>query len=272
MSIKLSCVIPSYKDPLLHKTIDSLLQNSVLGNQLEVIPVLDGYWPEKPIIDDPRVRVVHLGSNTGMRRAINAGVSVARGDFLLRADEHNAFGERYDEILTSQCKENWIMTPRRYFLDVVKWEVMDMPPVDYMKLKIVHYTKGDGSVGRKFSGAEWDRPDRKDIEIDETMAMQGSCWVMPHAWWDKVVGELQNEGYGPHYQDSHEMVFKTWKNGGKLMVNKNTWHAHKHRDFPRTHNNGSPENPSNNEQCFDYALSVWEDYYEKDIKPRQDKM
>jgi hypothetical protein len=89
---------------------------------------------------------------------------------------------------------------------------------------------------------------------------------MPHKWWNDVIGELQNEGYGPHYQDSHEMVFKTWKAGGKLVVDRNTWHAHKHRSFPRTHNNGTPENPSNNEQCWAYALSVWEPYYREFIK------
>jgi len=50
------------------------------------------------------------------------------------------------------------------------------------------------------------------------------------------------------------------------MVNKNTWHAHKHRSFSRTHNNGTKENPSNNEQCFAYSLEVWEDYYNEIIK------
>jgi hypothetical protein len=100
------------------------------------------------------------------------------------------------------------------------------------------------------------------------MAMQGSCWLMKRNWWDKIIGKLQNEGYGPHYQDSHEMVFKTWQACGKLMVDKNTWHAHKHRTFPRTHNNGTPENPSNNEQCWTYSLSVWRDYFEKEIKPK----
>ena len=261
--IKLSVVIPSYKDPLLHRTIDSLLTQSGLGNQLEIIVCLDGYWPETPIVTDNRVRVIHLGTNRGMRGAINAGVSVARGEYLMRTDEHAVFGEKYDLILTSPCEPNWIVTPRRYFLDPVKWEVMDIPPVDYMKLKITRYARG-----RKFSGVEWVRPDRENIAIDETMAMQGSAWVMPHKWWDEVIGELQTEGYGPLYQDSHEMVFKTWKAGGKLMVNKNMWHAHKHRDFPRTHNNVTKENPSNNDQCFAYSLSVWEDYYLKEILPK----
>ena len=255
----LSVVIPSYKDPLLHKTIDSLLENA--QGEIEIIAVLDGYWPKTPIKNDKRIKVLHLGKNRGMRRAINAGVAISRGEYLMRTDEHATFGKGYDRILTSQMEDNWIVTPKRYFLDPVKWEVMDIPPVDYMKLKIVN-----AGGAQKFSGV--DAPGNDNEPIQESMAMQGSCWVMKRSWWDKIIGELQNVGYGPHYQDSHEMVFKTWKAGGKLMVNKNTWHAHKHRNFPRTHNNGTPENPTNNEACWAYSLSVWRDYYEKEIKPK----
>lgn len=259
--IKVSVVIPSYKDPLLQKTVDSLLEQSELGDELEVIAVLDGYW--QALRDDSRVRLVHLGRNRGMRGAINAGVDVSRGEYLMRTDEHAVFGKGYDRILTSQTKDNWIVTPRRYFLDPVKWEIMDIPPVDYMKLKIVSV----GNGVEKFSGVNWDRPDRKDIMIDESMAMQGSCWFMKHSWWDKIIGQLQTEGYGCHYQDSHEMIFKTWKAGGKFMVNKNTWHAHKHRDFPRTHNEGTKENPTNRLQGWAYSLKIWRDYYQKEVLP-----
>jgi len=262
--MKLSVVIPDYKDPLLHKTIDSLLDNSGLGDQLEVIAVLDGCVSKQPFRRDDRLKIIHLGKNVGMRRAINTGVAIAKGEYLMRTDEHCSFGNNYDSILTDEqnIQPNWIVTPRRYFLDADKWEVMDIPPVDFMKLKIVNVAKGV----RKFSGVE--APGDPNQMIQESMAMQGSCWVMPHKWWNDVIGELQNEGYGPHYQDSHEMVFKTWKAGGKLMVNKKTWHAHKHRSFPRTHSNGTVENPSNNEQCWKYSLEQWEDYFRKEIEPR----
>ena len=94
--------------------------------------------------------------------------------------------------------------------------------------------------------------------IDDTMAMQGSCWIMKRTWWDQIIGELQSEGYGTHYQDSIEMVFKTWQAGGRLLVNKNTWFAHKHRSFKRTHNYGGTEADAS----FAYALNLWKDYYE----------
>lgn len=243
-----SIIIPSFKDPLLIKTIDSILKN--FETDFEVIVVMDGYWGET--VKDKRVRYLHLGKNRGMRDAINAGVSISRGEFLMRTDEHCLFDKGFDKKMTEEFEDNWIMTAVRYFLDPVKWERMDIPPFIYEKLKI---------RGNKFEGQRWLTRDkrRKDL-IDETMAMQGSCWVMKRSWWDKI-GDLETEGYGPHYQDSHEMIFKTWKLGGKMMVNKKTWFAHKHYSFPRSHKYGSQDQDPHIRFCLD----TWKDYYLKEI-------
>ncbi len=250
----ISIIIPSYKDKLLNKTVQSLLDNA--EGEIEIICVLDGYWCAP--IDDSRVKIIHLGKNRGMREAINAGVLISKGEFIMRTDEHCMFAKGYDRILTERFKDDWIVYPKRYYLDTEKWEVMDKEPNIYNKLLI-------DTTHNKFSGVNWKREGREDKTIDESMAMQGSCWIMKRSWWDKVIGRLQTEGYGPLYQDSHEMVFKTWKAGGKLMVNKNTWYAHKDRQFNRTHNNGTKENPSNNEAGWKYSLDLWGDYY-KEIK------
>lgn len=267
MSIKLSIIIPSYRDPLLFKTIADLLTNSDLGDQLEIIAVFDGYWPESDlIIQDPRVRYVHLGANRGMRGAINAGIVVSRGEFIARLDEHCKFAKGWDKIITDDCLPNTIISPRRYFLDPVKWEVMEeLGYIDYEKLVI----QDCGNGVKKFAGQKWRSrtQERKDILVDENQAIQGSLWVMPRKWWDEVIGELQTEGYGPTYQDSVEVCMKTWKAGGKLLIDKKTWYAHKHRSFSRTHQEGSPENPSNREASWAYSLSQWQDYYEKELKP-----
>lgn len=266
-NIKLSAIIPSYKDPTLQKTIDSLLENSELGDGLEVVCVLDGYWPTIPLKDDKRVRVLHLGANRGMRGAINAGVAISRGEFIARFDEHIMVCKSWDKILVDTFKtedkndkSHWIVTGRRFALDPVKWEIMqDIPPVDYSRLVI----QDCGNGIRKFAGQEWKSraKERTDIMCDETEAMQGSMWCMSKKHWDEVIVELETEGYGPHYGDSHEMVFKTWKSGGKLIVNKAMWYVHKHRSFPRTHNDGSPENPANKINGWAYSLSIWENYY-----------
>lgn len=251
----LSVIIPSHsdRDGYLHKTIDSLLDNA--AGDIEAVVVLDGYEPVKSIVYDPRVRVVHHETNRGMREAINTGVQAAQGKYIMRTDEHCMFCPDYDEILIKNLQAEWIMVPRRYKLDPVAWRRMDeLGFIDYEKLMIV-----DKGTYRKFGGVEWRNraKARKNNMIDETMAMQGSCWIMHKAWWDKVIGRLQSEGYGPHYQDSIEMVFKTWRAGGQLMVNKYAWYAHKHRDFNRSHQyplaKAIPE--------WQYALDVWmEDY------------
>jgi glycosyltransferase involved in cell wall biosynthesis len=249
----LSCIIPSHNDIYLHKTIDSILDNA--AGEVEIIPVIDGYSPG-PFRDDPRIKVVRHSQNRGMRDAINTGVAAATGDYLMRTDEHCMFGERFDEIILDTIQDNWIVVPRRYFLDPVKWEVMDKSPVDYEKLKIVNYGRG-----QKFSGVKWNKLEEV-YDIDETMAMQGSCWFMKKSWWEDVIKRLDSD-YGTLYQDSHEMVFKTWKAGGKMVVNKLTWYAHKHREFPRTHSYP----PDEADHTFSHCLDVWKDYYQDEIVP-----
>lgn len=258
----LSCIIPSYHDPSLHKTIKSILDNAT--GEVEVIVVLDGYWTE--IIDDPRVKVLHLGKNRGMRDAINAGVSIAKGEYLMRTDEHCSFAKGFDKEIIDNMEDNWIVTPTRYELDPIKWKRMNLPPVNFTKLVIQNVSDDI----KKFTAVPWKERDEemKDVMIGETLGMQGSCWFMKKSWWDKVIGELQTEGYGQLIQDSTEMIFKTWKAGGKMMLNKNTWHAHRHRKFGRMHNNGTQENPANCDAGYAYAIKIWGDYYEKEIKPK----
>lgn len=217
--MKVSVVIPAYKDPYVTPTIKSLLDNSRLGEEMEVVVVLDGFWPRFDLPLDPRVIYVHLGGNRGMRGAINAGVDVARGKYILRSDQHCMFAPGYDKQLVGdlerKCRRNdWIMTCTRYFLDPEKWERMDIEPVNYEKLVI--------QGGRKFAGVRWRERDKTNAhkKIDQTMAMQGSMWIMPKKWFMDVIYPLDTKRYGQMYQDSHEMIFKTWKAGGKMVLNK----------------------------------------------------
>lgn len=261
--VKLSIIIPSYKDPLLHKTIDSLLENTGLKeDELEIIVVLDSYWPETPIRNDKRIKIIHSTHNLGMRDAINAGVSVAQGEFIARFDEHCMVAKDWDKIvIEGPFEDNWIMTLSRHELDPIKWEVMSQEPKNFAKLVIC-----EDQSKRKFAAVTWRTRNKEfaNVEIGETMGMQGSMWIMKKSWWDKVIRELQTEGYEELYQDSVEMTFKTWKYGGKLMLNKKTWYAHKHRSFKRTHN----INGEDSQRSFDYAIKIWNDYYQEVIRPR----
>ncbi len=271
-NVKLSVIIPSYGDKYLQPTINSLLENSELKEgELEIIAVLDGVWPAVPLKDDRRVRIIHRGSNGGMRRAINSGMAIARGEFVGRLDEHVKFSKGYDKILVESCQPNQIMTLRRKYLDPVRWEVMeDKGYVDSEKLVIQTMDNGV----RKFTGQKWKSRDEKmkDVSIYESFAMQGSYWIVPKKLWDEAVGEFDTESFGPHQQDSHELTFKVWQKGGMLVVNKMAWFAHKDRSFPRIHNNGSPENPANAEYSYKNMLDKYEKYYLEEILPRMEKV
>jgi glycosyltransferase involved in cell wall biosynthesis len=269
--MKLSIVIPSYKDKYNKNTVEDLLKNSELGDDLEIIVVQDGYsMPDEWIVKDPRVVYIRLGKNLGMRGAINAGVRTARGEFIARCDEHIKFSPGYDKILTDSCGPKDMITGRRYFLNPETWSIMEEKGfIDCEKLTIQDC--GDGI--RKFAGHNWkSRSEKfKDDNIIEAQAMQGSFWVTSKAHWDSAIIELETEGYGPLYGDSHEALFKTWKVGGRLLYDKRMWYAHKDRSFSRTHSDGTKENPANKQAGWMYSLFVWEKYWLEEIKPKWDK-
>lgn len=245
----LSIILPAYKEPLLAKTIEDLLVKA--KGDIEIIAVLDGYWINDPVEDD-RVHYLHLGEKTGMRNAINVGVALAKGDRIMKADAHCVFGEGFDQMPVAYSE---VVIPRRYFLDSEKWEVMkEEGYVDYEKLTI-HKTRD------KFHGETWKSrtKERASVERDETMVFQGSMWMMTRKWWDDVVGPLDDVNYGPFIQEPVEIAMKTWSNGGKLLVDKRYWYAHKHRKFNRSHNIPREEADAGSA----YALKVWGDEYEK---------
>jgi len=250
--MKLSIIIPAYKEQHLQKTINSLLAQA--KGEIEVIAVLDGYWASPELEADPRVHILHFGANRGLRAAINAGVALAKGDYVMKTDAHCMFGPGYDVALLEQIEDDWVVIPRRYELDTEKWEVMPDPPVDYAKLVILESRN-------KFHGQEWPSRtrERAHYPIDETMSFQGSCWVMSRKWWDNVIKDLQEAGYGPFVQEPTEIGMQTYQAGGKVMVNKNAWYAHKHRDFNRTHHVKREDADAGNA----YALERWKPFYQE---------
>jgi len=128
-----------------------------------------------------------------MREAINTGIAAATGEWLMRADEHCMFGPGWDHV--DGYEDDWIVTFRRYQLDPVEWRRMDeLKWIDYEKLLVI-----EKAGFRKFSGVEWRSRarERSALPIDETMAMQGSCWMRPAEWWRRIIGRLETDGYGP---------------------------------------------------------------------------
>lgn len=228
----LSIIIPSRSPEYLQKTIDDLLARA--HDTVEIIVIFDGIWPETMLKADPRVIEIHQGTvhdSLGMREAINRGVAISHGKYIMKIDEHCMVDEGYDVVLAADCEDNWVVIPRRYRLDPDKWEIIEdgRPPIDYMRLDYPYQRPHDKTCG--LHGAE-DRERyeaRKDILIDDTMSWQGSCWFMTRKHWDTTIKRMETENYGPFTQEAQEIGNKTWLTGGRLVVNKKTWYAHMHK-------------------------------------------
>lgn len=227
-----SIIIASRVDEFLQRTIDDLMAKA--EGEVEVIVVLDGYWPDPMLAEDPRVVIIHQGiihDNVGMRGGINAGVDVARGDYIMKIDEHCMVDQGYDVKLAADCKDNWVVIPRRYRLDAHNWAVIEdgRPPIDYMYL--AYPFTGSDDAPRNLHGLIWnDRyHKRKDILLDDTMSWQGSCWFMKRKYWQDLIGPLDDKNYGSFIQEAQEIGNKVWLSGGRLVVNKKTWYAHYHK-------------------------------------------
>ncbi len=224
-----SVIIPSRSPQYLQKTIDDLLLKA--EGEIEVIVVLDGQWPKPDLKDDKRVKLLHHGvvhDSLGMRESINRGVAMSTGEYIMKTDEHCMFDQGFDLKLKADCEDNWVVIPRRKRLEPESWTLVEdgRPDIDYMLIDYPFQRPEDKTCG--LHGAEWKRPDRADMLIDDTPSMQGSCYFMSRKHWDWM-GDLDTEKYGTFTQESQEIGMKTWLSGGRMIVNKKTWYAHWHK-------------------------------------------
>ncbi|MEK9200802.1 MAG: glycosyltransferase [Patescibacteria group bacterium] len=225
----LSVIIPNRNSPFTTKTIQDVLQKA--EGEIEVIVTVGENWPE-PLIEDKRVTYIHPSVVMGMRWGINAAIAIAKGEYLMKTDDHCMFAEGFDKtLIDNHHEDNWVQIPRRYSLDAENWIInTSRPHRDYMYLCFPQKGKqhDDGMHGVEWYERQRQRSDSK-YDIDDTMSMQGSCWFMTKNHFDNFLHGLNEEGYGTFSQESQEIGNKTWLGGGCLKVNKKTWYAHLHK-------------------------------------------
>lgn len=257
---KVSIIIPSRNEAFLVPTVNDLLKNA--HGDIEIIPVLDGYWPNPSLPSDPRVKILHKGSPEGMRPAINHAARMATGEWLMKIDAHCLVGPGYDEILKADCDHDWLVIPRRWALDPIEWCIQPNPkgPIDMHYLSYPFERDNDTSCG--LHGTPW-RERGKTIEhipISDEMSSQGSCWFMHKTNWDRL-GEMDIVHYGNFIQEMQELGLKMWLGGGAMKVNKKTYYAHLHKG-PKTEDRpfggrGYSLSGSNHQTGASYATWYW---------------
>lgn len=216
-----SIIIPSRAEKYLNNTINDLLKNA--RGDIEIIVILDGPHVEE-LIKDERVRYIENETPKGMRNAINTGVAEAQGKYIMKCDAHCCFDEGFDVKLKEHCKENWVVVPRRYAIDKNNWTKHPNPRYFYDFQYIGH----PDEPHYKFKGVDWaDYGVRvKGKKIVSLMTSQGSCWFMYKSWFE-YIGGLDEVNYGTMGAEAQETCLKTWLGGGKYVLNRNTWYAHK---------------------------------------------
>jgi len=227
----LSVLIPNKNSQFLNNTINDILFNA--QGEIEVIVNVDGDMP-KVIIEDPRVHYLFPPEPIGMRAGINACAAIAKGKYIMKTDDHCAFGHGFDlKLINNHLEDNWVQIPRRFSLDAEKWEIEPNPkgPRDYHFLCWPQKGKphDDGMHGVEWPQRTRERLEDHQYDIDDTMSLQGSCYFMTKNHFDNFLHGMHEEGYGQFAQEAQEIGNKTWLGGGALKTNKKTWYAHLHK-------------------------------------------
>ena len=227
--VELSVIIPSRNSPFLNKTIQDVLNSGV---DTEVIVNVDENWPTD-ILQDKRITYVHPSTPKGLRYGVNVGVSLAKGKYIMKTDDHCKFAPDYAKTILETMQDNWLVIPRRYSLDAEKWEINTTRPTrDYHYLCFPQQGK-EHDWG--MHGVEWHERDIEraapKYDIDNTMSFQGSCWFANREYYLKRVGMLDDrvETYSSFAQEPQEIGLKYWLTDGKTVINKKTWYAHLHK-------------------------------------------
>ena len=239
MTETVAVIIPARNEPYLGQTVRQLLATA--SDPIEVFIVLDG----APLHEDDKVQipemacvtVISLPKPRGIRKVVNTIVPLTNSKFIVKLDAHCRLKKGWDVQLKQDWEPHTIQVPSRYSLDAKTWKNKDKPAIEYLYLTYP-YEKDDmgyGFHGRKLTGGTmgpegYYQPenDRKNIDIDEIMIFQGSMWFMAKEDFIKIDGF--DERFDNMWQEPLELSMKVWLSGGRVLRNKRTWYAHRHKN------------------------------------------
>lgn len=254
--MELSILIPSRNEEFLARTIQDILEN--IEADTEVIAVLDGVLAEPPIPQHDRVNVIYLQKSIGQRAATNLATKLAQGKYVMKVDAHCSFDKGFDRKMLEAFKkvgDNVTMVPIMRNLWAFDWKCYrcgwkkyqgptpkrcgQCGDSRYMRKKMMWIGKHNPQSTSYCFDSEphfqyfEEYKHREPYLIDkktgftETMSLQGSCFMLTKEnYWkwevcDEKAGSWGNQGI--------EVALATWTNGGRVLVNHNTWYAHMFR-------------------------------------------
>lgn len=242
----LSIIIPARNEMFLKNTIEDILKN--MRGDTEIIAVLDGYWPDDPIYDDPRVIIVHHSVSIGQRAATNEGARISRAKYVMKVDAHCAFSEGFDKYLIDEMQDDWTVAPTMRNLHVFDWVCQECGDRQYQGPTPVGCPKCDNKtrferdivwIAKRSPQSnsfcfdptphfqyfnDWCKRPQGRGKHTESMSLQGSCFMISRERYFDL--NICDEQFGSWGSQGIEVACKSWLSGGKVIVNHNCWYAH----------------------------------------------
>lgn len=247
--MELSIVIPARNEMFIRQTVENIISN--IRGDTEVIVVLDGYWPEDKLVDDPKLTVVHFGESIGQRAATNVAVKLSKAKYIMKMDAHCAVDEGFDVKMIKDMQDDWTMVPIMYNLHAFDWlckkcgnrEYQGITPTscpkcdnitDFERVIVWKEKRNPESTSYCFDAEphfqyfkEFKQRPEGQGDLTETMSLQGSCFMLTRdKYWEL---NICDEEFGSWGSQGIEVAVKTWLSGGRVIVNHNTWYAHMFR-------------------------------------------
>ena len=245
----LSVIIPARNEEWLVDTVNDVLKN--MRGKTEVIVILDGYWPEPGIKDDPRVKIIHHAEAIGQRQATNEGVRLSQSKYIMKLDAHCSMSEGFDVTMMNDMQYDWTMVPRMYNFHVFDWKCKKCGKRTYMgptpkscpdcdntkkfikrvvwkprRSRRSDFMRFDSELHFQYWKNYKKRPETEGDIVDQ-MSCIGACWMMDRERYWEIGG--MDEGHGSWGQMGTEISCKSWLSGGRKVVNKKAWFAHMFR-------------------------------------------
>jgi ribosomal protein L37E len=241
MAVDLSILIPARNEMFLQRTIDDILAHA--EGDTEIIAILDGWRPDPPISDHPRVILVHHSQSIGQRAATNEAARISQARYVMKCDAHCAFDQGFDVKMMADMQDDWTMVPTMYNLHAFDWvcqvcgkrryqspsgpcaDCGGVTERDILWKAKKRPTTTAMRFDRNLKFAYWRAyKKRQKGDLVDTMSILGACFMMTRDKYFEL--GICDEAHGSWGQQGTEVACKTWLSGGRLVCTKKTWFAH----------------------------------------------
>lgn len=291
-----SFLIPARNEMFLEKTVESIL--SKVRADSEVIVVLDGAWPDKPLFDHPRLRVTHSDTVIGQRAATNLAARMSTATYVCKIDAHCDIDEGFDAKLIAADQEigrpDLTQIPAMYNLRAFQWKCGACGKETYQGptptscpcgeagpfTRVIYWDRLAGGKAREIRTEFWrfdhdlhfqyandfrKRPDCQG-ELVDVLSSIGACFFMRRDRFFDIGG--LDEAAGSWGNFGSEIACKSWLSGGRHIVNRRTWFAHLFRTQGQDFSFPYPNPGSAIERARKYTQDIWfNNRWEKQILP-----